>query len=201
MTSCIPLAGKAAILLVLGLGACTPMQGDEPLPETRYSTPTLYDIDAVDDPLATGHLLMRAEQFELALRAYTRAFALGQTGEPGQIEVALGTVNARLGRLHTAKRFLSIAVEKNPSSIEAWNNLGVVNLSLLDLVKARNAFETAFALSSGTNIAARENLARMDEVEANETPAPELLLSEFTLVRHGSGRYLLGTPSGEGETE
>ena len=156
--------------------------------------PTVYDVDTVDDPLATGHLLMQAAQYELALRAFTRAYALGDTGEPGQIEAALGTVNARLGRLNAAERFLDIAVGKAPDSVEIWNNLGVVALSQRDLNKAHNAFQTAFALSSGTNDAARANLARIEQLTDGEIPETDMVQTDLTLVRHGSGRYLLGTP-------
>ena len=84
------------LILLAMLTACTPQ---EPVPQMRSVMPTVYDVDQVDDPLATGHLLMRAGQYELALRAFTRAYASGQTGPSGQIEAALGTVNARLGRL------------------------------------------------------------------------------------------------------
>lgn len=201
------MAVSARVLLTLFLGAgsllgceqAEPVQ--EPLPPAREVVPTFFEIDAVDDPLATGHLLMRAGQYELALRAFTRAFARGDSRTDGDIELALGTVNARLGRLRAAERFLDRAVSKGPNSIEAWNNLGVVVMSQGDLTKARNAFQTAFALSNGTNDAARMNLARVDELDAQQEVAPDLLLSELTLVRQGSGRYLLGTPTGEGETE
>ncbi len=182
------------LILLAMLTACTPQ---EPVPQMRSVMPTVYDVDQVDDPLATGHLLMRAGQYELALRAFTRAYASGQTGPSGQIEAALGTVNARLGRLRAAERFLEIAVDKAPASVEAWNNLGVVALSMQDLATARNAFQTAFALSSGSNEVARANLARIEELQGDVVPVSDDAQTDLTLVRHGSGRYLLG----EGEAE
>lgn len=173
----------------------------EPLPEPRLVTPTIVDIDIVDDPMGTGHMLMRAGHSELALRAFSRAYRIGDHGEPGEIEAALGTVNAQMGRLPSAERYLDISVQKAPGSVETWNNLGVVAMSLGKYDKARNAFTTAFALSSGRSDAARANLVRLDEIVAAlpvaELPEPP----DLELVRQGSGRYVLDTPSASGGTQ
>jgi 2-phospho-L-lactate transferase/gluconeogenesis factor (CofD/UPF0052 family) len=66
-----------------------------------------------------------------------------------------------------------------------------------DLATARNAFQTAFALSSGSNEVARANLARIEELQGDVVPVSDDAQTDLTLVRHGSGRYLLG----EGEAE
>ena len=171
------------------------------MPEPRRVVPDVFDIEVVDDPFATGHLLMRSAQYELALRAFTRALGEGDVGPPGAIEAALGTANAGLGRMPTAERYLDAAVAKDPSSVESWNNLGVVAMSRGKLNKARNAFLTAFALSDGTSDTARKNLARLDEREADSAIPSGDMPAELTLVRQGSGRYLLDTPSSSGGTQ
>ncbi|WP_316016056.1 tetratricopeptide repeat protein [Roseobacter sp. HKCCA0434] len=182
-----------ALLLMVG---CVAQEVPLP-PDARTPLP---DMDA--SPREQGHLLQQAGQYELALRAYAMAYATDDVGLPGEMPMAVGTANARLGRMNAARRHLQTAVAEAPDVVEGWNNLGVVEMSLGDRTAARHAFETALSLSDGQSAVARDNLDRLDirDAVAGDDPL-EQPLGELTLVRQGSGRYLLATPDGDGETE
>jgi len=67
---------------------------------------------------------MAAQQYELALDAFTRA-ALNE-GLTGEILNGMGTANLGLGRLGQSEELLRRAVKAEPDWAEAWNNLGVL---------------------------------------------------------------------------
>ncbi|QPH55290.1 tetratricopeptide repeat protein [Pontivivens ytuae] len=177
-----------ALLTALLVSGCEPPEL-RPFPE---GTPTTsFDVDGVDDPLAFGDLLMERGQFDLALRAYTRAYLDADPDDIGAIELGLGQANARLGRLWRARRHLERAISADPRSTVAWNNLGVVQMSLGEFPAARNALETAFALASGQDDVVRANLARLGELEGDFADTDAITAEDFELVRRGSGRYFL----------
>ncbi len=178
----------AALVAALLLCGCEP-------PELRAfpeGTPTTsFDVDAVEDPLSFGDMLMERGQFDLALRAYSRAYLDADPKDVGAIELGLGQANARLGRLWRARRHLERAIAADPDSTVAWNNLGVVQMSLGEFPSARNALETAFALASGRDDVVRANLARLGELEGDFADTDTITAEDFELVRRGSGRYFL----------
>jgi len=151
--------------------------------------------DAVDG-LLVGHRLMAAGEYELALRAYTRAAA--ERGIDVDVLSAIGSANLRLGRLGQSERMLRRAIEIDGSFPPAWNNLGVVLMETGRYGEASRVFRTAFALDDGGSEEIRENLrlalAKVEDPEYSEEN------TNFALVRRGTGEYLL-LPTPEAETE
>jgi len=174
-----------AILCVGVLLSCAPARD----PQNPYA-PGIAGESNVDG-LIVGHRLMAAGEYELALRAYTRA--AGTNGLNADVLSAVGSANLRLGRLGQAERYLRQAIDKDDSFVPAWNNLGVILVETGELGEAAQVFKRAFALDSGKSIDIRDNLrltlAKLDSPSYNEINEP------LQLVRRGSGDYLiLSTP-------
>ena len=117
------------------------------------------------DPLETGHRLMSAGEFQLALDAYMRAAA--RDGLTVDTLSGLGSANLRLGRLGQAEGLLRRAVAKDPSFVPAWNNLGVLLMEQRKYGEASEVFRRAYAADSGNSDTIRDNLrlslARMED--------------------------------------
>lgn len=178
-----------AIGLMLAVAACENPQG--PLANTHNGVAppagTRSVTEAVDG-LIVGHRLMAAGEFQLALDAYTRAVA--DHGLNTDVLSAIGSANMRLGRLNQAEKFLQRAVEKDPSFVPAWNNLGVTQINSGQYIKARASFQRAFALDNGDSEEIRQNLILAIQLaDAASAEIPEEF--NFLLVRRGNGRYLL----------
>lgn len=140
------------------------------------------------DGLTVGHRLMAAGEYELALKAYSRA--AGEQGLNVDVLSALGSANLRLGRLKQAKSLLEQAVEKDPEFVPALNNLGVVLMELGESGEARRVFRNAYALDNGNSDEIRQNLTRA--IALTENPSyVQTNDNKFELVRRGNGRYLL----------
>lgn len=135
-----------------------------------------------------GHRLMQAQQYELALDAFTRA-ALDQ-GMTGEILNGLGTANIGLGRLGQSEQLLRRAVAAEPEWAEAWNNLGVLLMERGQITEAEHVFRKAYALDNGQNDSIRDNLrlalAKSENVDNNAGQS-----EEYKLVRRGSSEYLI----------
>ena len=144
------------------------------------------------DGLLVGHRLMEAGEYELALRAYLRAAA--EDGIDADVLAALGSANLRLGRLGQAETLLHRALEADPSSVAALNNLGVVLMEGNRPSEARVAFQQAFALDSGSSDAIRENLRLAIAKSQPEVYAAPEDRAAFTLVRRDKGQYVLLAP-------
>jgi len=186
---------RGAILLIsmLALAACQPSGRLDPLHEGPDAPQGTSDLHDSVDGLVVGHRLMRAGEYELALRAYLRG--AGEQGMTGDVLSALGSANLRLGRLGQAEDLLRDAVEADPDFAAAWNNLGVVLMERGEYGEARQVFRQAFALDSGQSDSIRENLrvaiARMENPGYSQPDTN----NSFDLVRRGGGRYvLLQTP-------
>lgn len=161
-------------------------------PKAPAGTPVVSE--AVDG-LTVGHRLMAAGEYELALKAYSRAGA--EQGLNADVLSALGSANLKLGRLNQAKTLLERAVEKDPKFVPAWNNLGVVLMEMGKEGKARGVFRNAFALDNGNSDEIRENLRLAIAKSENATYATAQE-HKFELVRRGSGEYLLlATPASD----
>ncbi|KQI69357.1 hypothetical protein AN189_06625 [Loktanella sp. 3ANDIMAR09] len=113
--------------------------------------------EAETDGLVVGHRLMAAGEYELALRAYTRAAA--RDGLNVDTLSALGSANLRLGRLGQAEDLLRRAAEDAPDFPPAWNNLGVLLMEQGKFAEAAEVFRRAFATDNGNSDAIRQNLA------------------------------------------
>jgi Flp pilus assembly protein TadD len=133
---------------------------------------------------------MKAGEYQLALRAYTRAAA--QQGLNVDTLSALGSANLRLGRLGQAERLLRRATDEEPNFPAAWNNLGVILMEKNNFSEAAQVFRRAYATDNGNSDQIRENLrislARIEypfyDVQQNQ---------DVKLVRRGTGDYVILT--------
>jgi len=141
------------------------------------------------DGLIVGHRLMAAGEYELALKAYYRA--AGKLGLNADVYSALGSANLKLGRLGQSEDLLRKAVDKDATFAPAWNNLGVVLMERGKSGEAKRVFQTAYALDSGESDSIRDNLrlaiAKTEKIDYDDTHDND----NFSLVRRGSGEYLL----------
>lgn len=141
------------------------------------------------DGLIVGHRLMAAGEYELALKAYYRA--AGTLGLNADIYSALGSANLKLGRLGQSEDLLRKAVDKDAKFAPAWNNLGVVLMERGKTGEAKRVFQTAYALDSGESDSIRDNLRLAIAKSENTDYDEDIDDDNFSLVRRGSGEYLL----------
>ena len=180
-----------AVITTCVLFACTQPQATPltALGEGPNAPSDADNISEVVDGLIVGHRLMAAGEYELALRAYTRA--AGEQGLNADVLSALGSANLKLGRLGQAKKLLKSAVEKDPKFVPAWNNLGIVLSSEGNLREAKRVFQLAYGLDNGNSEVIRTNLTKIIAKIENSSYTVENNKNEFDLVRRGNGRYLL----------
>ncbi len=180
--------GLSSVLILAGLVACgdTTRAG---LNERGVLAPVGAPADGeYPDGLSVGHRMMANGQYELALKAYTRAVT--QQGLNVDVLSAMGSANLKLGRLGQAKKFLEQATAQDDGFIPAWNNLGVVYTSLGEYENAHQAFRAAFALDNGKSEEIWQNLLLAIDNKDNQNKAqPDDV--NFLLVRRGNGRFLL----------
>ncbi|SFJ72163.1 tetratricopeptide repeat protein [Celeribacter neptunius] len=180
--------GLGPALLLSLLAACQ-SGGLKPLAEDgAYAPPGIDTHERSVDGLIVGHRLMAAGEFELALKAYYRAAA--QQGMTVDTLSAIGSAKLRLGRLGQAERDLRQAIELDDTFVPAWNNLGVVLMETGQYGEAERVFRTAFALDSGQSAEIRDNL-RLALAKLENPAYIDENKSDFTLVRRGTGEYLL----------
>lgn len=141
------------------------------------------------DGLIVGHRLMAANEYELALKAYTRAAA--QQGLNVDTLSALGSANLGLGRLGQAEKLLRRATEEDPTFPPAWNNLGVILMEKGNVAEASEVFRRAFAADNGNSDEIRDNLRLA--LAKLENPSDNTLEENqnFNLIRRGSGDFVL----------
>lgn len=188
---------RLGLLLCLALVACGPRPLSGTVGDSPYAPAGVPRVAEAVDGLIVGHRLMAAGQYELALRAYYRAGA--ERGLNADVLSAVGSANLKLGRLGQAEAILREAIDVDERFVPAWNNLGVTLMEQGKVAEARNVFQTAYALDSGSSDQIRDNLRlaianlaqpAYDAAEDNNT---------FQLVRRGEGRYLiLTTPEQDG---
>ncbi|MFU1477689.1 hypothetical protein ACM25N_08280 [Roseovarius sp. C7] len=170
-----------AILLALA-GCDNSTRSDSPF------APGLADSGHAEDPITVAHRLIRAKEYELALKAFSRA-ALDEGMTP-EIMAGMGTANLGLRRLGQAEELLRDAIKAEDAVPETWNNLGVVLMERGETAEASQIFRHAYALDNGESDAIRDNLrlalAKLDE--AVYDPETE---QEYKIVRRGSGDFLI----------
>lgn len=142
------------------------------------------------DGLLVGHRLMEAGEFELALKAYTRAAA--QQGLNVDTLSALGSANLRLGRLGQAEKLLRRATEQEPNFPAAWNNLGVILMERNEYGEAAEVFRRAFATDNGNSDQIRENL-RISLALVEDPFYDNSQNEDVKLVRRGTGDFVIMT--------
>ncbi|MEY1554738.1 tetratricopeptide repeat protein [Yoonia sp. R2331] len=177
-----------AMALILTLAACS--TGGFGASNDAVGAPGVAGTSDVDG-LIVGHRLMAAGEYELALRAYTRAAA--QQGLNVDTMSALGSANLKLGRLGQAERLLRRATEEAPDFPAAWNNLGVILLEKREYAEAVEVFRRAFATDNGNSDQIRQNLAlalaKLEDpfyVDPQQNQGPKL-------VRRGTGDFVILT--------
>ena len=176
------------ILALSLMAACTNAGGIGRSKDSPYA-PTGHPTRGNSvDGLIVGHRLMAAGEYELALKAYYRA--AGKLGLNVDTYSALGSANLKLGRLGQSENLLRKAVAKDPTFAPAWNNLGVVLMERGKSGEAKRVFQTAYALDSGESDSIRDNL-RLAIAKTEKTAYAEPDDTNFSLVRRGSGEYLL----------
>ncbi|MDR6263967.1 tetratricopeptide repeat protein [Roseobacter sp. N2S] len=148
------------------------------------------------DGLTVGHRLMASGEYELALKAYTRA--AGNIGLNADVLSALGSANLHLGRLHHARELLELAVNKDPEFVPAWNNLGVVLQSQGEYPEAKRVFQLAYGLDNGNSEEIRKNLTKVIAIMDKSVYSTPNDNNEFELVRRGNGNYMLLSTSNSG---
>ncbi len=177
-----------ALALILVSAACAP-GGFDASNDPKGAPGVAGESDL--DGLIVGHRLMAAGEYELALRAYTRAAA--KDGLNVDTLSALGSANLKLGRLGQAERLLRRATDQAPEFPAAWNNLGVILLEKGEYGEAAEVFRRAFATDNGNSDQIRENLrlalANLEDPDYD----PSQQNQDFKLVRRGQGDFVILT--------
>ncbi len=185
---------NVTLLIALTCSLLTACVDSQKTPLTALGQGPNAPVDAAHlseavDGLIVGHRLMAAGEYEVALRAYTRA--AGEQGLNADVLSALGSANLKLGRLNQAEKLLQRAVKKDDRFVPAWNNLGVVLSNQGSLREAKRVFQLAYALDSGNSDEIRTNLTKIIAKIEKTSYTVENNNNEFELVRRGNGRYLL----------
>lgn len=175
-----------AIAAIAAMAACVP----DRIPELKGGpfAPGLDPRKEAVDGLEVGNRLMAAQQYELALEAFTRAALV--EGLTPEILTSIGTANLGLGRLGQAEEILRRAVKEDSTRPEAWNNLGVVLMERGNVTEAKQVFQRAYALDNGESDSIRDNL-RLALAKSENPDNTEIQNEEYKLVHRGSGDVLL----------
>lgn len=172
--------------IALSLAACT-AGGLGTSRDTPYAPGLRPGAQAVDG-LLVGHRLMEAGEFELALKAFTRAAY--EDGMTVDVLSALGSANLGLGRLGQAETLLRRAIATDEAIPETWNNLGVVLMERGEVAEAEQIFRRAYALDHGESDSIRDNL-RLALAKTQNPDYGANQEQDYKMVRRGSSDYLL----------
>ena len=173
-----------AIAACAAVASCAP----EAIDPTNPWAPGVDHRAEAEDGLEVGHRLMAANEYELALEAFTRA-ALDH-GMTGEVLSSLGTANLGLGRLGQAEILLRRATETEPDWPEAMNNLGVVLMEQGKYAEAEQVLRRAFAMDNGESAPIRENL-RLALANLENSAITTGQNQEYELVQRGRGNILI----------
>jgi len=194
---------RSAVLLFLSpafLAACVVGPGDlgnSSAPATDQTAPTVPA--SRQGHIAQGKALLAAREPDLAMKAFLRSMVAD--GLSVEATTGAGIAARQQGLLRESRSFLEQAVRLNPDTPSTHYNLGVVLFQLNEYHAARDAFRTAFALSSGESELAAMNLNRAEEIVALLEQNPELDPTiSHDVVRLGGGQFRL-VDTGPAETE
>ena len=143
------------IATVLFCGACAELI-DAVAPEASAISETPQPASY----LSLGNKLLAAREPDLAMKAFLSS--MSADGITVDAMTGAGIAAQQQGLLITARRYFEQASQLAPDSVIAHNNLGVVLYMQKDYYPAQGAFQTAFALSSGTSETAERNLNRVE---------------------------------------
>ncbi|MEM7236245.1 MAG: tetratricopeptide repeat protein [Pseudomonadota bacterium] len=175
----------SALVALLGLSAC------ETYPDP-FAELTVLDRDVGPDAEASierGRASLRYKDYSSAKKHFISS--INQGGMNAAALTGIGLAEEGFGHLNEAERFFRLALKLAPDSIMAHNNLGVVLFRNEKYHEAQQAFQSAFAISSGRSSIAQHNLRLANlavaEIDANEAGVVEA----FNLQRIGTSEYLL----------
>ena len=157
-------------------------------------TAKLQSADALPTPqtsyLDLGRNLLKQNRIDLARDAFIRSLRL--EGVTAAALTGAGIAAEKQGLLNEARSFFEKARAEAPDSVLAHNNLGAVHYRLGEYHAAKRAFQAAFALSSGKNSIAAQNLGLAElAIERDAEINPTLARNPIRLQRLGSGAYIL----------
>jgi tetratricopeptide (TPR) repeat protein len=111
---------------------------------THYRAAHLAEPAHLETLIQLSGLLLEQGRADEVLELCRRGVAQ-HPGDPriGELHFAMGLVHLRRNQYHQARTDFERAVELNPSSAEAWNNLGNALLALGEAAEARRALEAA----------------------------------------------------------
>lgn len=180
----------AAFAVALVAVGCSPA-GQSRSGSGAWEAPGLDLRQEGEDALVVGHRLMAAQEYELALDAFTRATL--EHGLTPEILSSLGSANLGLGRLGQAEKLLRRAVKEAPDWAEPHNNLGIVLLERGQTAEAVQILKRAFALNNGESDAIRDNLRlALDKFENTPHSGGQSTENDrYKLVQQGGGSYLI----------
>ncbi|WP_138935215.1 tetratricopeptide repeat protein [Roseovarius arcticus] len=171
-------------LIAAVLAACADTRGK---PDGAFA-PGIAKNGTSVDAATVGHRLIEAGEFELAIKAFSRA-ALDE-GMTSEVLLGLGSAYLGLGRVGQAEQLLRDAIDKDERSPEAWNNLGVTLMEQGEIAEAEQVFRRAYALDNGESDSIRDNLRLALAKQENQVYA-DTQDQEYKLVRRGSSDYLI----------
>lgn len=190
-------AGRPAVaaMVLLALAGCAtlPPEMTAAPPEPEGPTAELTPSEALPQPTGSwidlGRRLLAANQPMQAEHAFIRSMRV--EGMTATALTGAGIAAQRQGLLTEAVRYFERAKELDPASVAAHNNLGAALYGLGEIHAARQAFRTAFALSSGTSREAAQNLGMADLAVAQAEADAEPAADARNLQRTGSAQYKL----------
>jgi len=143
---------RAALVAFVLLSSACMLSSDGTAPEVSAQAepqqPASY--------LSRGKYLLAAGEPDLAMRAFTTAMSVD--GISVEAMTGAGIAAQQQGLLVSAQRYFEHARKLAPDSVSVHNNLGVVLYMRKEYYSAQEAFQTAYALSSGTSETAERNL-------------------------------------------
>lgn len=182
-------------ILVALAGGCEQQTGGLSELEEPVALPTASGGDYI----ALGARLLYAREPAMAQKAFMAS--LNRNGISAEALTGVAIALQQQGLLTEARRYLEQARERAPNSVTANNNLGVVLFMLKEYHQARDAFRTAYALSSGTSEMAERNLNHADEVIAQLEQTGEVDPAiTYRVERLGSSEFRLIHTEDAGET-
>lgn len=154
---------------------------DDPPPELAKPKTSYIDL---------GRGYLHVGELRLAKMAFIRSIRV--EGVSAAALTGAGIAAEKQGLLTEARRHFERALALSPSSEIAHNNLGAVQYRLQDFVGAQRSFQTAFAISSGTNKVAAHNLGLVElALRRNAELEIPLVENPLALQREGTSEYRL----------
>lgn len=182
---CLAMMGLGLLASGCQLHAPHPLSSLDPAPQLPRPEGTYLNM---------GRSLLASNQPTLAHDAFIRS--IRTEGVSAAALTGAGLSAERLGLLHEAKRYFIRAKNMEPSSVLAHNNLGAVHYRLGEYHAAKQAFQAAFALSSGRNQVAEHNLGLSEfAIRREEDRELKLAQNPVPVQRLGTGIYTLPDPS------